>query len=94
MKQAVKIGIIGDYDPAKTSHPATEEAIRHAASRLSLRVDVTWIPTPSLLIEENLQGLEQYHALWGGSGSPYRSTEGALKGIRRARELNRPFIAT
>jgi len=94
MKQAVKVGIIGDYDPKKTSHPPTNDAIRHATARLSLKVDVTWIPTLSLLTADALQKLEQYDCLWASAGSPYRSAEGALKGIRRARELGRPFIGT
>lgn len=94
MKPSVNIGIIGDFDPNKTSHPATNEAIRHTADYLGVKANVVWLPTASLLTEKALQKLEQYDALWASAGSPYRSLEGTLKGIRRAREMNVPFIGT
>jgi CTP synthase (UTP-ammonia lyase) len=94
MKPAVNIGVIGDFDPNKSSHPATNEAIRHAADHLGVKTNITWLPTTSLLTGEALQKLEQYDGLWVSSGSPYRNLEGALKGIRRAREMNIPFIGT
>jgi len=94
INQSVSIGIIGDFDPNKTSHPATNEAIRHAADRLGVQINITWIPTPSLLTEAGLWQLEQYDGLWASSGSPYRSLDGALSGIRRAREMGRPFFGT
>jgi CTP synthase (UTP-ammonia lyase) len=93
-KKTVSIGIIGDFDRTKTSHPATNNALRHAADHLGVRVSIAWIPTPSLLAEEGLGRLEQFDGLWASSGSPYQSAEGALRGIRRARELGRPFIGT
>lgn len=94
MKKKVTIGIIGDFDGAKTSHPATNDAIRHAARRLSLGFDVIWIPTPSLMTDEGLNKLAQFDGLWAASGSPYDNTQGALRGIRKAREMDKPFFGT
>jgi CTP synthase (UTP-ammonia lyase) len=94
MKQRVSIGIIGDYDQNKPSHKATSEAIKHAANHLSLEANTVWLPTPSLLIEEGQKKLEQFDGLWAAPGSPYQSMEGALRGIKIAREMNRPFIGT
>jgi CTP synthase (UTP-ammonia lyase) len=91
MKKSVTIGIIGDYDEKKTSHPATNSAIRHAADYLSLKADVTWLPTPSFLKKG---GLPELDGVWASSGSPYRSLEGALNAIRAARKAGRPFIGT
>jgi CTP synthase (UTP-ammonia lyase) len=90
----IKIGIIGDYDPQRPVHPATVEAIKHAADHLSLKVEVTWLPTPSFLDSKGQKRLDQFDGLWASAGSPYQSMEGALKGIQTARELNRPFIGT
>jgi CTP synthase (UTP-ammonia lyase) len=95
MKQQLKVGIIGDYDPKKfLSHIPTNEALSHAANALSVAVDSTWLPTLSLAGPSVGTILNQFDALWGGSGSPYESMEGALQAIRFARERKRPFIAT
>ena len=49
MNRTINIGIIGDFDANKVSHSATDAAIQHAAKHLSVKANVTWIPTPSLL---------------------------------------------
>ena len=45
---AIRIGIIGDYQPASPSHQATEAALQHAAGHLGLPLEVAWLPTPAL----------------------------------------------
>lgn len=92
MKQSVKIGIIGDFNPDYPSHIATNEAINHAGNALGISVEVKWIPTPS--IENQPATLEQFDALWCSPGSPYQSMEGALQAIRFAREQDYPFLGT
>ena len=94
MDQTVNLGIIGDYDPTKLSHSATNAAIEHAAKYLSVKVSVTWLPTPSFLTEAGRKAIERYDAISASSGSPYRSMEGAINAIKLAREMKRPFIGT
>jgi CTP synthase (UTP-ammonia lyase) len=94
MGRSVNIGIIGEYNETKESHPATNAAIRHAADRLSATAEITWLPSPSLLSEQGREDLKSYDAVWASSGSPYASRDGALAGIRLAREGGRPFIGT
>jgi len=94
MKQTIDICIIGDFDGNKPSHVATNEAIRHTADYLSLIIDITWTPTPSLLTQEGKRRLEQFDGIWASPGSPYESMEGAVNGIRIAREMNIPFTGT
>jgi len=94
MSQQLKVGVIGDYDPNRWSHIATNEALDHAAAALSVSLDSSWIPTQSLakgLIETTLQSFD---ALWCSPGSPYRSMNGALWAIQFAREQGWPFIGT
>jgi CTP synthase (UTP-ammonia lyase) len=90
-KSKINIGIIGDYDAKKTSHTATNEAIRHTAAYLGIEVEINWLSTTLFL--EKMQ-LEPFKAFWASPGSPYQSLEGAIKGIRLARENDRPFIGT
>jgi CTP synthase (UTP-ammonia lyase) len=94
MDRTVNIGIIGDYDEKKTSHPATNKAIRHAADFLSIKAVVSWLPTPSFLTGAGQAKLEQYDGIWASPGSPYQSMDGAINAIRTARETGHPFIGT
>ena len=95
MSQQLKIGIIGDYDPKIFfSHISTNEALRHAASALSVSIDFTWLPTLSLAGQSIGTTLKQFDALWCAPGSPYKSMDGALQSIRFAREMGFPFIGT
>ncbi len=94
MDRTVRIGIIGDYDAGKISHPVTNSAIEQSADVLSVEADVTWLPTESFLTPEGMEKLKDFDAYWASSGSPYRSAEGALSAIRIARETGKPFIGT
>ena len=94
MTRTINIGILGEFDPNKISHPATNDSISHAAKHLSIEANITWLPTPSLLTEKGQKSLVQFDCLWASSGSPYQSTNGMIKGIQIARELDKPFIGT
>jgi CTP synthase (UTP-ammonia lyase) len=94
MEQTIKVGIIGDYNPDLRFHKATNEALIHASGALSWAVDFQWVPTQSLEDKSEQKNLEEFDALWCSPGSPYKSMEGALQGIRFARERRRPFIGT
>ena len=93
-RRTASIGVMGDFDRNKTSHPATNDAINHAARHLSIETIITWLPTFSLLTAEGQESLMKFDCLWASSGSPYQSTEGMIKGIQIARESGKPFIGT
>ena len=94
MNQPLKVGVIGDYDPNRPSHIPTNEALGHAAEFLSVSVESSWLPTPSLTDGLIGRRLKQFDALWCAGGSPYKSMDGALQAIQFAREKGRPFIGT
>jgi CTP synthase (UTP-ammonia lyase) len=94
VKEAVSIGMIGDYDAAYPAHKAVIAALDHAADYLSVKLNVCWLPTESMLESQYQRELEQYAGLWAAPGSPYQSMDGALRGIQYAREMNRPFLGT
>jgi CTP synthase (UTP-ammonia lyase) len=93
MTTNVWIGIIGDYNPDSHSHQATNSALQHAADHLHLTIAIEWLPTPLLIHDTDTQ-LRRFDALWCAPGSPYQSMDGALRGIRFAREQGWPFIGT
>ena len=93
MPDSVRIDVIGDYDPESRSHVATNRALDHAASGARIAISVEWLPTASLA--GRVEGaLEPFDALLCAPGSPYKSMQGALNGIRFAREFDRPFLGT
>lgn len=94
MNQIISAGIIGDFDSQKDSHKATNQAIKHAASCLSVKVNVTWLPTPSMLTRKGQKSLEDFDCLWASSGGPYKSADGMIRAIEIARKSGKPFIAT
>jgi CTP synthase (UTP-ammonia lyase) len=98
MTGQLQIGIIGDYDAEALTHRVTQEAIDHTAAALSVQARVRWIATDDLGTADLANGagdlLGGFDALWCAPGSPYRSLEGALAGIRFARESRIPFLGT
>jgi len=94
MDSTVKVGVIGDFDPSSVAHIATNAAIDHTAAALGISVAFSWVPTPALEVPPVRSVLASFDALWASPGSPYKSMDGALAGIRFAREEGWPFFAT
>ena len=92
--EAVRIGILGDFNTEFRSHHATNDALQHCARKLKLKVESAWLPTPSLLKGDAVTTLDSFDGLWASPGSPYKSFDGMLAGIQFARVRNRPFLAT
>ncbi len=84
----IRIGVIGDFNSNNSTHIATNDGIQHAAHTLGLAFDITWLAT------DQPQTWLAVDGLFGAPGSPYRSTERALEGIRCAREKLVPFLGT
>ena len=91
MAESLVVGVIGDFD-GRPSHLATNAAIAHAAAASGLTVEVRWLSTPMLLEPGAADSLGDCAGLWASPGSPYLSLEGALAGIRFARERDWPFV--
>jgi CTP synthase (UTP-ammonia lyase) len=91
---AVRIGIIGDFDPKLRTHQATNGAFWHVGQKLSIPLDVHWLATPSLLEPSAPQRLAECAGLFAAAGTPYSSMQGALNAIEFARRRDRPFLGT
>ncbi len=94
MSDAVRIGILGDFNADFRSHHATNDALQHAAHKLKITVESEWIPTPSLAAPGVEKKLETFDGLWGSPGSPFKSFDGMLKGIEFARRHDWPYLGT
>lgn len=94
MDETVVIGFIGDQKPEyQRPQRAAVTMIERAAASLGVKAEISWIQTPRL--EGDVEAaLSEADAVWCSPGSPYESLEGALRGIRFAREHGRPFLGT
>lgn len=94
MSDAVRIGILGDYDADSPTLPTIDKSLQHASAKLNLAIESQWIPTPSLLQPNAQRMLESFDGIWAAPGSPYKSFDGMLKGIEFARRRDWPFLGT
>ncbi len=84
------IAILGEYDSSYGPHQATDAAIEHSKTSLSVDVAAEWISTQAI-DEKRLSG---YSGLWIAPGSPYKSLENTLRAIQYAREHRIPCLGT
>jgi CTP synthase (UTP-ammonia lyase) len=82
------IGIIGDYNPHHRLHSATVKALTIAGNLLATEIQTEWLAT------DQQHDFSRYDGLFCSPGSPYKSLDGSLEGIRFAREKRVPFIGT
>jgi CTP synthase (UTP-ammonia lyase) len=94
MVNAIRIGVIGDFEPAYHSHFATNAALYDAAARLKVPLELRWLPTPSLEGADAEKVLRRWDGLIASPGSPYKSFAGMLRGIQFARTHDWPFTGT
>ncbi|MHB2140370.1 CTP synthase C-terminal region-related (seleno)protein [Pseudomonas monsensis] len=89
--RAIRIALIGDYDPQVTAHQAIPVALGMIAEQTGRDVQFQWLPTESIHVDTPLQDFDGF---WCVPASPYKSEAGALRAIRFAREQQRPFLGT
>jgi CTP synthase (UTP-ammonia lyase) len=94
VSDATRIGVLGDLDPGSRGYKAISDALEHAATKLQIKLESQWIPTPSVLAPEATRLLDSFDGIWAAPGSPYKSFDGMLKGIEFARRRDRPFLGT
>jgi CTP synthase (UTP-ammonia lyase) len=88
------MAVIGDrmpgFDPQDSIAGAVEDAARHLGRPTP---SIRWIPT-ELLEGEGSAVLTGASWVWCAPGGPFHSLDGALLGIRWARESRVPFLGT
>jgi CTP synthase (UTP-ammonia lyase) len=85
------IALVGDRSQGVRAHariPLLVEALRR---RDGIVLDPYWIPSEEA---EDAAALDGFDGIWVVPGSPYRSAEGAVAAVRRARERGIPFLGT
>jgi CTP synthase (UTP-ammonia lyase) len=89
----IRIAVVGDRMSKFAAQDSIEDAVQHSAAALGTAAEVEWFATPKLDAGAAAL-LSEFDAVWCAPGSPYLSIDGALEGIRFARESRRPFLGT
>jgi CTP synthase (UTP-ammonia lyase) len=89
---SVRVGLIGDYSSDVRAHGVIAGALAASARTLDCQVAHEWLATSQ--IRSPSPYLIRFDALWCVPGGPYASLDGALAGIRFAREHDTPFLGT
>jgi CTP synthase (UTP-ammonia lyase) len=85
------VALVGDRSQGVRAHariPLLVEALRR---RDGIVLDPYWVPSEEA---EEAAALDGFDGIWVVPGSPYRSAEGAVAAVRRARERGIPFLGT
>ena len=90
--EPLRIGLIGDHDPAVTAHRAIPLALARAAAATGIAVEPEWLDTAALARDPS--PAMACDGLWAVPASPYASGEAAIAAIRHARETALPFLGT
>jgi CTP synthase (UTP-ammonia lyase) len=86
------IAVIGDRVPGFDPQDAIEASLAHSAAAIGeAPVELRWLETDALA-DAGERLLDGAAAVWCAPGSPYRSLDGAVAGIRWAREGGVPFL--
>lgn len=62
-ERQIRIGIIGDFEPAYHSHFATNAALYDAATKPKVPLELRWLPTPSLEVPDAKRILGRWDGL-------------------------------
>lgn len=88
----VRIGLIGDQDPAVTAHRAIPIALERAGAATGTAVEGHWLHTAELARDPS--PARACDGLWAVPATPYANGTAAIAAIRHAREAGVPFLGT
>ncbi len=89
---AVKIGIVGKYVELEDSYKSLREALTHAGVANNVRVNVDWIESENLMVDDFETQLADYDAILVPGGFGKRGVAGMLRAIGYARKSGTPYF--
>lgn len=87
----IRIAIVGDFNPAKHTHLALNEAVEHVQKKLKqYEIETIWIASEAItpLV------LSSFNGIWIAPGSPYKNDDAVYDIIQWARENDFPILGT
>jgi CTP synthase (UTP-ammonia lyase) len=92
MSRAIRIALVGDYNPDVPAHRAIPPALELAGRHHRKPVEAVWLHTFEIGDAET--ALRTYDGVWCVPATPYSNAQAALEAIRVARERAVPFLGT
>lgn len=90
--EQVTIGLIGKYVELKDAYKSIVESFIHGATVNECKVNIEWIHSESLTLNNVAEKLKNLHGLLVAPGFGERGIEGKVDAVRYARESNLPFF--
>lgn len=88
-----RIGIIGDFHHS-IPQSTIADSIEHSNKLLGVDTAFEWIETEKLDSDKYETILQEFDGIWSAPGSPFKSLDGAINGIKYAREKKIPHLGT
>lgn len=88
MHSGIRVALVGDFNETQKAHQAIDRAL---AAVPDSPAEGVWVPTDTI---SSGNSLSEFDGIWCVPGMPYRSAEGVLRAIRKARESRTPFLGT
>ena len=91
-KNHVRIGLVGKYVELQDSYKSILEAFIHAGAANEVKVEVVYIHSEHLTVDNCEEKLKDLHGLLVAPGFGSRGIEGKISAIKYVRENNIPFF--
>jgi CTP synthase len=91
-KSEVEIALIGKYVELKDSYKSISEALIHAGATNEVKVNIRWIHSEQLTIDNVPEQLAKVDGILVAPGFGNRGIEGKIDAVRYAREQKIPFL--
>lgn len=91
-KGNVTIAVVGKYIQLKDAYKSLNESIQHAGIENNIKVDINWIDSELLMLDEVKDKLSNVSGIIVPGGYGERGTTGKLLSIKFARENKIPFL--
>ena len=88
----ITIAVVGKYIDLQDSYKSLKEALVHAAAKNDLKLSLLWIEAEQLTAENLTDTLVPADGILVPGGFGERGTEGIIRAINYARELNTPYL--
>ncbi|HEY9168127.1 MAG TPA: CTP synthase [Lutibacter sp.] len=91
-KNTVEIGLIGKYVELHDAYKSISEAFIHAGAQNEVKVNINWIHSEELTVENVPELLNNLNGILVAPGFGERGIEGKIEAVKFARENNIPFF--
>jgi CTP synthase len=88
----IRIALVGKYVDLHDSYMSIAESLTHAGLAHNVRVEIEWVNSETITVEEMERVLRRVSGVIVGPGFGPRGTEGKIAAVRFAREHDLPYF--